>query len=165
MELVQKTLLADYPPPPKDPPPEDGGIEAGRPARRRGYRARQLLRWNLTLEDLTVNGDRLSDAIVYKAFKFLENDLLELAYAESLEPEGNREAWILKPLPGYNKTSYTLYFDIRPYRRPAVSCNCQYCVTKERLCSHLTALLIQKGVFHERRNVDVYPGVRNRIEE
>lgn len=101
-----------------------------------------MLRWNLTTTSLTdKHGFAVTDAIIIKAMKFIEDDLVEKIRSEPLGDGVALEEWIVKPIDGYNKTAYTL--TIRDYGSHLVAlCNCQWCCMKDQTCSHILAVLV-----------------------
>jgi len=77
---------------------------------------------------------KLLHSQIHKAQKFIDNNCLEKL--------GDR-VYICKPLPGYNKTKYTI-----EKKDEIWICNCQgfkaHCN-----CSHVQAILIKEGGLHQ----------------
>lgn len=74
-----------------------------------------------------------------KALKFIQLGCIEFV------PEKNY--YICKSIPGYNKTTYELTPTVSQLAEPHFECNCQYYQTHKRkcnvkMCSHLLALKI-----------------------
>lgn len=134
-------------------------------AKARTWLKDQLVRWNLTKEQLTgADGKPVKDTILTKAMKFLEMSCVEKHGVIPLSDTAGFEevVWIVKPMLGYNITSYTVrVVDYGDFVK--VGCNCQYGLY-DRLCSHALAVLIELGWAD--RPVRVVGGVRDkRIQE
>jgi len=100
-----------------------------------------FLRWNITLEGLSdARGNPISNAIAYKAMKFIEADAVQKLHNQPQDGSGN-ELWSVEPIPGYNITTYTAWYRI-DNDTIVGGCNCQYCSMKNQTCSHLLAVLI-----------------------
>lgn len=101
------------------------------------------MKWSLTKEKLTDHfGNVTSDNVARKAMRFLELDCVQKM---KNQPGGQRIYWIVEPMPGYNVTTYTAWHYI-DNDTVVCACNCQYCKTKGRMCSHILAILILNKV-------------------
>jgi len=99
-----------------------------------------MVRWNLTKENLTdKRGNEITNAIVLKAMKFLENGCVKKITNQP--KDGGAELWIVEPIEGYNVTTYTVWFK-HDGDSLTGGCNCQYSTMKELTCSHLLAVLV-----------------------
>jgi len=101
------------------------------------------MKWSLTKEALTDKaGNMTTENIARKAMGFLDHDCVRKM---TNQPPGQGEYWICEPMPGYNVTTYTMYFYVID-DMVVTACNCQYCKTKSRMCSHILAMLILNKV-------------------
>jgi len=125
-----------------------------------------LVRYSLTMEQLTFKGRKCSDTIIRKAWEFLDMGCIEHSHTEEIEfdekTKMKRQVWICKPIPGYNSTTYTMHIDHYGDTSKIISCNCQYCRMQERMCSHLLALLCYNDMFPLNQNVKIVGGVRQK---
>lgn len=110
---------------------------------REGKVSEFMVRWNLTRTNLTDKWGRiLKNTVITKAMKFVELDCCRKKLAEPLGDGVARETWVVDPIPGYNITAYTVI--IEDYGSEIVAmCNCQWCCSRESMCSHILAVLVE----------------------
>ena len=83
---------------------------------------------------------------------------LEDKYAKLLASvEKDERMWAVKPIPGYNRTTYTVSIWAHGDSMTG-SCNCTFAFYN-RLCSHLLAVLIKANLWTGKR-ITVIGGVR-----
>lgn len=69
----------------------------------------------------------------YKIRKLVEHKCIERL---------GEDTWIVKPIPGYNSTTYTITRGMTGQ----LSCNCQFFATKQTDCSHIGAMILAGGL-------------------
>ena len=107
--------------------------------RKRSKLATFYMKWGLTKEKLTDKfGNVTSDNIARKAMRFLELDCVQKM---KNQPGPPRIYWIIEPMAGYNVTTYTAWYYV-DNDTVVCACNCQYCKSKGRMCSHILAVLV-----------------------
>lgn len=104
-----------------------------------------LIKYNVTAEGLINRHGKISNAIMTKALKFLDEDCIEKIHACDDIYGYFKEFYVCKPIKNYNKTAYTLIIkEIEGIKH--ISCNCQYATMKDKMCSHALALSIKTGL-------------------
>ena len=132
-------------------------LKAAAKEKRKSKLKQFYMKWNLTQESLTDRyGNKSTDNIVKKAMAFLEHESVRKMINQ---PGGPREYWVCEPIPNYNVTTYTMWYYI-DNDMVVCACNCQYCKTKGRMCSHVLAMLIANKIHLLKRWVKG-DGVRN----
>ena len=152
---MQENLMSyDNKPPAAKPkqPPENS------PKYRLPEKVEFWMQYNLTQEGFITRFGNVSNAIEAKARKILDLDKIEHV---TTFHEGNIkiDAYICKPIFGYNVTAYTMLVEYIDRNRIVVHCNCQYCKMHNKMCSHSLALVI-KETLYEFKNIVYRGGVR-----
>lgn len=95
-----------------------------------------LTKWindGICLDDTLPYWDTISETLKgsqrSKARRFVNNGLVSYSFTE--------KTFTVKPIIGYNKTTYTIRNDTKGLR-----CNCQYYVKTEKYCSHILSILL-----------------------
>ena len=132
---------------------------------------RLALRYNITQEQLTnYRGETISNGIIYKASQFIKLKCIEYKYdvdaiegARRDDPDSipyKREIWICLAIPGYNSTTYTIHVDKIRKNQIVFTCNCQRAVCYKKLCSHIVAVMLERGNHPDEPGLYIEGGVR-----
>ena len=115
-------------------------------------------------------GQKLSDTITAKVLAFIDNDrVIHDQDVQAIEGARGDDApyirglWVVLAIPGYNNTTYTVHHDqlkrgTNTYH--VFRCNCQYAVSKNKLCSHVLAVILESGHHPSDPGIVIEGGVR-----
>lgn len=129
----------------------DSGISTEIP---REINSKSVIYWSEHYKML--KGVKEGGAIRTKARKFVELGLIEY--------DKEDKCYLCKPIIGYNKTTYRLFWDKAHLKYKGdgygeFECSCQYNQTTFKMCSHCLALYMQLKIWNwnRRRDKELHP--------